>query len=282
MANQNDFLPFAAASGANVLDQTDFENLPTLAQGFIKGEVASADFNKLLRQHSIISWAVAQFISNQLAVDVLDNGDLTTLLTYFTSAFAGNNYPAPYALSATPGITQVALSWLYNYDPATVFDVYQGTTSGGESPTPIATGLSVTSYTVTGLTPGTSYFFYVKARKGSLVSPPSNQASAAPPVTASVYFGFTASPTPNASAVSALNNRQATGFSGDYTLTQPGTTPQYMCLAFPATFGAPDGFDINGFVYQFDGTTVTISSVLYNVYTNSYATQATSVEVTVI
>ena len=58
--------------------------------------------------------------------------------------------------------------------------MYRGTTSGGESPTPIATGVVGTSFTNTGLTVGTTYFYVVTAVKGALQSVHSNEASASP------------------------------------------------------------------------------------------------------
>ena len=71
--------------------------------------------------------------------------------------------PPPTNLTATSGEKSVTLNWTA---PAGVsgatYDVYRGTTSGGESATPIATGVSATTYTDTALTDGTAYFYTVK------------------------------------------------------------------------------------------------------------------------
>ena len=58
--------------------------------------------------------------------------------------------------------------------------MYRGTTSGGENPTPIATGIVGTTFTNTGLTVGTTYFYVVTAVNGALQSVHSNEASASP------------------------------------------------------------------------------------------------------
>jgi len=86
---------------------------------------------------------------------------------------------APTGLSATAGNAQVSLSWTAS-SGATSYNVYRGTTAGGESATAIATGITSTSYTNTGLTNGTAYFYKVKAVNGAGTSGYSNEASATP------------------------------------------------------------------------------------------------------
>ena len=61
---------------------------------------------------------------------------------------------------------------------ANSFDVYEGTTSGGEGSTPIATGITGTSYTVTGLNPSTTYYFTVAAVNSYGAGSPSSEVSA--------------------------------------------------------------------------------------------------------
>ncbi|MGO8671341.1 MAG: malectin domain-containing carbohydrate-binding protein [Capsulimonadaceae bacterium] len=88
---------------------------------------------------------------------------------------------APTGLSAAGTNAQVALSWTGSTG-ATSYDVYRGTASGGESATPIATGVTATSYSNTGLTNGTTYYYTVAAVNSSATSPASNEASATPEV----------------------------------------------------------------------------------------------------
>ena len=86
--------------------------------------------------------------------------------------------PAPTGLTATGGNTQVILGWNASTG-ATSYNVYRSTTSGGPY-TKIASGVSSTSYTDTGLSNGTTYYYVVTAVNGSGESGYSNQASATP------------------------------------------------------------------------------------------------------
>ena len=91
---------------------------------------------------------------------------------------AGPNPPAaPTGLSATPGNAQVSLSWNASAG-ATSYNVKRSTTNGGPYST-IAPGIVTTSYTDTGLTNGTTYYYVVSASNGA-ESPNSSQVSATP------------------------------------------------------------------------------------------------------
>lgn len=97
-----------------------------------------------------------------------------------TTGGGGGSMPsAPTGLTATAGNAQVSLSWTAS-PGATSYNVYRGTTSNGQSATPIATGITGTSYTGTGLTNGTTYYFKVAAVNASGTSSYSNEASATP------------------------------------------------------------------------------------------------------
>ena len=84
-------------------------------------------------------------------------------VNYLTFASQGSSAPpAPTGLTATAGNAQVTLSWTGSIGAAS-YNVYRGTSSGGESITPIASGITETSYTDTGLTNGTTYYYKVAA-----------------------------------------------------------------------------------------------------------------------
>lgn len=85
---------------------------------------------------------------------------------------------APTGLMATAGNAQVSLSWTAS-SGATSYNVLRSTTSGSGYAT-VATGITATSYTSTGLTNGTLYYFVVQAVNSAGTSGNSSQASATP------------------------------------------------------------------------------------------------------
>ncbi|WP_261807985.1 glycoside hydrolase family 6 protein [Paenibacillus sp. N3.4] len=94
---------------------------------------------------------------------------------------SGNNptVPAsPTGLTATAGNTQIALSWTASTG-ATSYNVKRATSNGGPYTT-VATGVSGTSYTNTGLTNGTTYYYVASAVNSAGESLNSAQASAIP------------------------------------------------------------------------------------------------------
>jgi fibronectin type 3 domain-containing protein len=70
---------------------------------------------------------------------------------------------APTGLAATAGNTQVSLDWDDNTEGDFAdYSVWRSTTSGG-SYTEVASGLTTSAYTNTGLTNGTTYYYVVTA-----------------------------------------------------------------------------------------------------------------------
>jgi hypothetical protein len=86
MPLQNDFLPFAAATGANVLSQSDYAEASDTATGFVTGTASSAAANKTLRQCSLMAAMIAKFIVDKAAQPVVDDGTTTTIETNFIAA----------------------------------------------------------------------------------------------------------------------------------------------------------------------------------------------------
>jgi cellulose 1,4-beta-cellobiosidase len=86
---------------------------------------------------------------------------------------------APTALTATGGSAQVVLNWTGS-SGAQSYKVYRGTTSNGENATPIATGVTPTTYTDTTVTNGTTYYYKVAAVNTLGTSAQSNEAYATP------------------------------------------------------------------------------------------------------
>jgi lysophospholipase L1-like esterase len=86
--------------------------------------------------------------------------------------------PAPAGLTAAAGNAQVSLSWSASAG-ATSYNVKRATTSGGPYAN-VATGVTATSFTNTGLINGTTYFYVVSAVNSNGESQNSAQASATP------------------------------------------------------------------------------------------------------
>jgi subtilase family serine protease len=94
---------------------------------------------------------------------------------------------APTGISAVGSASAVQLSWNSSAG-ATSYNVYQGSSAGAESSTPVASGLTTTSYTVSG-TPGQSFYFKVAAVNAGGTSALSSEANASVSVPGSPSHG---------------------------------------------------------------------------------------------
>ena len=138
---------------------------------------------------------------------------------------------APTGLAATAGNAQVALRWNASAG-ATSYNVKRSTTSGGPFTT-VATGVTATLFTNTGLTNGTTFFFVASAVNAGGESANSTQVSATPQTAAppSAPSGLTASAgnaqvslnwTASTGATS-YNVKRSTTSGGPYTLVGGAT-----------------------------------------------------------
>lgn len=129
--------------------------------------------------------------------------------------------PVPTGLSVTPGNAQVQLSWNAAAG-ATSYNVKRSTTSGG--PYTTVTSVAGTSFTNTGLTNGTTYFYVVSAVNANGESANSTQVSATP-----VAANFTLAANPSsltinrgASGTSTIAITRSGGFSSGIALSVTG------------------------------------------------------------
>lgn len=112
----NNFKPFGIGAGANVTSQADYEALTALLAGFQSGKASSAQINKALRQGTVMAYVLAQFISDSASVDVLDNGNPTTILANMKAAMTAStpgrlinvlSFTANATYTPTPGTKKI-------------------------------------------------------------------------------------------------------------------------------------------------------------------------------
>ncbi|CAK0766628.1 exported hypothetical protein [Gammaproteobacteria bacterium] len=149
------------------------------------------------------------------------NAGGTSALSNEVSATPVQPPAAPVMAAAVAGNARVTLKWSA-VAGAKSYQLYRGTTTDGESTTPIKTGLTGTSLVLTGLTNGTTYFFKMAAVNAGGIGPLSNEVSATP-IVAQPDFVITSltlnpvSPTANSTftvTISVKNQGTARGMSG--------------------------------------------------------------------
>lgn len=146
----NDFLPFAAAGGANVLAQADWLALAARLSGYTAGVANSAQINKGLRQSAAMSAMIGQFITDYGALDALDNGNIAQLEANFVAAL-GKLFPRtltgdltlyvrPDGNDANDGLTNTAGGAFRQIDAAVKAAVRRYNTAGFQVTIQIADG----------------------------------------------------------------------------------------------------------------------------------------------
>ena len=141
--------------------------------------------------------------------------------------------PAPTGLTATAvSSSQINLSWSAS-SGATSYNVKRATVSGGPYTT-IATGVTATSYSDTGLSASTTYYYVVSAVNSAGESPNSSQASATtsvaiPPAPTGLTATAVSSNQINlswsaSSGATSYNVKRATVSGGPYTTIATGVT----------------------------------------------------------
>ncbi len=147
----------------------------------------------------------------------------------------GGGAPSPpTGLTATAGAAQVQLSWNASTG-ATGYNVKRSTTSGGPYTT-VAT-IATTSFTNTGLTNGTTYFYVVSATNANGESANSSQVSATP-----LAANFTLSANPasltinrGASGTITITITRSGGFSSSVSLSAGGLPSGVTATFNPAS-----------------------------------------------
>lgn len=123
----NDFKPFATAGGANVSTQAEYLALAALSTGWQSGKASSKEINKAVRQATFIASALAQFVSDKGAVDVLDDGNLAGFGTNLIAAMNKTSQPLDATLTALAALVGAAnkLPYFNGADTAALTDLTQ-------------------------------------------------------------------------------------------------------------------------------------------------------------
>lgn len=136
------------------------------------------------------------------------NGSTDALsYSYSASSAVFSNPSAPTGVSATAGSAQVALSWTAatagSFSIAS-YNVYRSATSGGTQTKINTSAVTSTSYTDTGLTNGTTYFYVIKA-----VDSQGNESSASTEVNATPAAAVTTNPSAPTNVSATAGDTQA-------------------------------------------------------------------------
>ena len=162
----------------------------------------------------------------------------------------GNSQPptAPASLQATSGNAQVSLSWGASTGAAS-YNVKRSTTNGG--PYTTVSSPATTTYTDTGLTNGTTYYYVVSAVNSNGESPNSSQASAkpaAPQTVPPVPSGLQAAPGNAQVALTWTASTGATSYNVKRSATSGGP---YTTVSSPSTASFTDTGLTNGTTYYY-------------------------------
>jgi fibronectin type 3 domain-containing protein len=156
--------------------------------------------------------------------------------------------PVPVGLMATAGNAQVSLSWTAS-NGATLYYVKRSTTSGG--PYAQISAPSATSYTDTGLTNGTKYFYVVSAYNSAGQSANSSEVSATPTAPATPPAAPANLQATAGNAQVSLSWTASSGATSYHVKRSTTSGSGYMQIAAPAAASYSDTGLTNGTAYYY-------------------------------
>jgi hypothetical protein len=162
---------------------------------------------------------------------------------------------APSNLTATAaGSNQINLAWTASATSGVTYDVYESTTSGftPSAANRIASGVASTTYSATGLSPSTAYYFRATAVNAGGESAATNQATATTAPGFACHVGY--------SVTTQWNN----GFTGALTIQNTGTAKinsWILTWAWPGNQAVTQSWNTT---YTQSGPNVTLTDMSYN------------------
>jgi Ricin-type beta-trefoil lectin domain-like/PQQ enzyme repeat/Fibronectin type III domain len=148
------------------------------------GTETNIDFYSPVRSGDVLLWTSPTLQAGNHVFKLRVTGTKNTNSTNYYAVpdrvdiISGGTGPAaPTGLTATGQTSSIQLNWTATAN-AQYYNVYRGTSAGGESQTPIGSP-TTNSYTDSSVTVGTAYYYTVAAVNSSGTSAPSNEASAA-------------------------------------------------------------------------------------------------------
>jgi hypothetical protein len=142
---------------------------------------------------------------------------------------------APANLSAVAkSNTEIDLAWTAAGGTVTEYNILRGSSAGGEAATPVASGVSATTYADTNVSSGSTYYYKVAAANSAGQGPLSNEASAValtPSVALGLAAGGSATATVQAGQTASYSLvLNSTNYAGTVTFTCAGAPAGYSCI----------------------------------------------------
>jgi hypothetical protein len=185
--------------------------------------------------------------------DANDAAGSSAALTEVVNAPAAPNAPANLTANSA-GSSQINLAWTASSTSGVAYNVYGSITSGftPSASNRLASGVSATSYSATGLTGSTTYYFRVTATKSGVESTDSNQASAATSGVTSCHVVYT------------VSSQWGNGFNGAFSIENTGSTAMTSWTLTWAWAGNQEMTQSWNANYKQTGANVTLTNMSYN------------------
>jgi hypothetical protein len=174
----------------------------TAGNGSLTVTWAAADMAESYRVYLNTTAAVPpepSYTGTELSTTFTGLGNWATYYVWVQAVNAGGSalservsisLPVPEAPLITAGDEQLTVTWAGIAD-ADAYEVWKGTTNDSSAAAKYGGDIAGTSVTITGLTNGTGYYVWIKAKKGAVTSEFSRPASAAPRPPEIINIGYT-------------------------------------------------------------------------------------------